>query len=236
MANILIGIPTTGTVRTACMGSIVSAALHLQGAGHRVSISHSIDSDLVFQRNVLASQALEKGFTHLLSVDSDMSFAGTLPVRMLNMDKAVIGAFYPSKNIDLNKVVTLARAAQEMPTSQIIARSQNYMPSFHPGWTLQDGAYKTGSIGMGIALIRCDTFAAMIASKSVRARVDRRSQGAGLDHGVYGFFDRIDGVGEDVSFCRRWSVDCGEEIWAIADADVGHIGDMRYGQPFSAGI
>jgi hypothetical protein len=34
---------------------------------------------------------------------------------------------------------------------------------------------------------------------------------------------------EDFSFCNRWRIDCGGEIWALLDARIGHIGDYAYG-------
>jgi hypothetical protein len=56
------------------------------------------------------------------------------------------------------------------------------------------------------------------------------------DRSVYNFFgarpeDATKGehVSEDISFCRRWRVDCGGEIWALLDAKIGHIGDYAYG-------
>jgi hypothetical protein len=49
----------------------------------------------------------------------------------------------------------------------------------------------------------------------------------------YGFFDKLP-VGddvpptEDISFCRRWTDQCGGEIRAIIDAEIWHHGPFRY--------
>lgn len=36
-------------------------------------------------------------------------------------------------------------------------------------------------------------------------------------------------VSEDVSFYRRWRIDCGGEVWATTDTPIMHIGDFAYG-------
>jgi hypothetical protein len=68
-------------------------------------------------------------------------------------------------------------------------------------------------------------------------RNDSLTSSLGLKNGLYNFFDPFilpdgDYRGEDFSFCERWREGCGGELWAIVDADIKHVGEMRYGQPY----
>jgi hypothetical protein len=33
---------------------------------------------------------------------------------------------------------------------------------------------------------------------------------------------------EDFSFCQRWRTLCNGTVWALADANIGHIGEFTY--------
>ena len=50
---------------------------------------------------------------------------------------------------------------------------------------------------------------------------------------LYGFFDPLPDIegelqSEDISFCERWRTLCNGTIWGLADADIGHIGEVTY--------
>ena len=41
------------------------------------------------------------------------------------------------------------------------------------------------------------------------------------------------GDSKDYAFCKRW-IQRGGDVWAFVDADIRHVGDFRYGMPFTA--
>ena len=70
-----------------------------------------------------------------------------------------------------------------------------------------------------------------------RSMPDDTPKRVGLKGPFYYFFSEItreDGtmLGEDYSFCNRWHSIDGNEIWALVDESIGHVGDMVYGAPY----
>jgi hypothetical protein len=78
-----------------------------------------------------------------------------------------------------------------------------------------NGLMRCDQIGFGCVLIRRDALEVMAAKG--RNLFTSRAE------------DADDPVSEDISFCRRWRVDCNGEIWALVDARIGHVGDYVYG-------
>jgi hypothetical protein len=203
MSNVLIATPTPGSVKASYTETIARTLINLTSGGIGVAYMFAEGGDLIIQRNNLAARFLaQPRATHLFFVDGDMSFEPTLCRRMLDSDKAVIGAVYSAR--------------QYLPDGKLI-------------WY----AFKD-VIPLGAALIRRDVFETMI-----ERGVAVRQQNAYGSTPVYNFFgprpaDTAGGqhYSDDHSFCRRWTIDCGGEVHAIADAEVFHIGDYKYGGRF----
>ena len=87
-------------------------------------------------------------------------------------------------------------------------------------------------LALGCTAIRRDAFEALVAAKVVQLRPDRVLEGLGLEGPFYDFFGQIpresgDRLSEAYSFCERWRSLPGNEIRALVDAPVGHVGDME---------
>jgi hypothetical protein len=100
-----------------------------------------------------------------------------------------------------------------------------------------DGMCRVKQIALGCAAIRRDAFESLITAGMVRQRPDRFLQKSGIEGPFYDFFDEItlddgDILSEDYSFCKRWLSVPGNEIWAVVDEPIGHVGDMVYGTPY----
>ncbi len=234
MASILIGTPTRGDVKAAYAKTIFGVQRDLIAAGHDVDLLFTRGSDVIYQRNVIASFFLERqDFTHLLCVDDDMDFRSGLPRRMLSMNRPLVGVTYPWKRIDLATVVRIARETA-IPTDEVVTRAQQYVfRACDQPPQIVNGACQASGVGFGVALVQRSTLSGMIEHGAVREQRDRRTQAEGLRGSLYGFFDKVDDLGEDFSFCRRWT-DMGGEVFCILDEDVGHVGDIRYGRPLLA--
>lgn len=237
MANILIGTPTTGDVKKDFCESLFWLHRELLVAGHQVDLLFSKGSDIIRQRNAIASRFMEaEKFTHLLFVDSDMEFDPRLVLRMLQMTRPFVGAIYPQKHIDLEGLVRLARSS-DAPTNKLVAKSQRYnLRSERAKSDVVDGAIQVDGIGMGLALIARRVFTTIVKNGGAKIkRKDDRTASDGLKEGLYNFFDLVylgdEYLFEDFSFCHRWR-QCDGEIWAVIDSDVGHVGDVRFGGSF----
>src|SRR6185503_19547312 len=64
-------------------------------------------------RNLLASRALQDGYSHLLFVDADIEFPVDLVQRMLAFDRPLTAAIYPHRALDVRGYHALARRYDE---------------------------------------------------------------------------------------------------------------------------
>lgn len=210
MPAVMIATPTMGSVKTSYVHTLLATIADLSRIGVVSGFKSNINSDIVAQRNSLATEFLEaEQFTHLFFVDSDMQFHGSLCRLLLALDKPIIGAVYQTREQDPAKQLWVA----SFPTSRI-----------EP----VNGAAPCVALPMGATLIRRDVFETMIDRCGIKRQADRGN--------YLNFFsarpqDAAAGshVSEDVSFCRRWTHDCGGKIWAYIGMEIGHIGDYRYG-------
>src|SRR5574343_1990510 len=80
--NVLLGIPSGGSVKTKTMFSIISVMVQSTCPLTIVERSGALGPD---NRNHLAQMALDGGHTHLFLVDADMSFPGDTLTRLLEL-------------------------------------------------------------------------------------------------------------------------------------------------------
>lgn len=92
--------------------------------------------DVASNRMWLAKQAVEKGATHLLFVDSDMLFPPSALATLLARDKDIIGVEYNKRQFPLQTVTA-------------------YMPDVEKSET---EPFKVGIAGTGLMLIKTDVF------------------------------------------------------------------------------
>jgi hypothetical protein len=203
-------------------------------------------SDLEFARSVLASRVLaDASFTHLLFIDSDMSFRPSLVERMLAFDGDVMSAICPRRTQDLARIV--AEAVKHPPADAaaldaIVSRAADYAGQLDystdaPGgnWEVQieQGFARARETGMAICLIKRRVLEVMVERKIVERRAGPSHPNSPWPVPYFGFFHckRVaDGhlLSEDISFCRRWTEACGGTIWASVDEEIGHHGAFRY--------
>lgn len=233
---IMIATPTASdSVNTAFVKTLLSVVAHLQGVGRRTRYINAIGSDLVLNRNFLASRALDDpAVTHVLFIDSDMSFDGSVARRLLEADLPLIGCVYPKKTIDMTLVESRLAKAGTSLADAIAAASQFVVHTLAPSPRPVAGLQRVAGIGMGAALIRRDVLERLVASGSAALiKRDHTYRSLGLTGPAHDFFSPLrdeDGefLSEDFSFCRRWRIDCGGEVVAVTDAAVGHVGPFTY--------
>lgn len=95
---ILVGIPCSDTVKTRFAYSL----FNLKGDYH---ISMQIGCDVAHNRNKIVTQLLDKDYTHVLFVDSDMQFEPDTLQRMLEHDKDILGLAANRRKLPLESVV-----------------------------------------------------------------------------------------------------------------------------------
>ena len=239
----LIATPTAGGVVKALYATtLVKAVLAVRDAGWSVDFTTLDGSYVSTARNYFANLLLRQPrFTHLVMIDSDMSVEGHVICRLIRSDKPVVAAAYSQRRMDMGAFAQAARNPElALADLAALALKYNLQPELEPG-TRQvrviDGMCRVNRIALGCAAIRRDAFESLIAAEMVRLLPDHSSERIDLEGPFYDFFSEItleDGnrLSEDYSFCKRWRGVLGNEIWAVVDEPIGHVGDMVYGAPY----
>jgi hypothetical protein len=243
MVHVLIATPTAGGVVKALYATtLVKTVIAVRDAGWGVDLV-TVDSSYISRaRNYFASLLLRQPhFTHLVMIDSDMSFEGSVICRLLRCDKPVVAAAYSQRRMNMESFAQGARNSElALIDLTALALDYNLQPELEAG-TRQvrviDGMCRVNHVALGCAAIRRDAFERLIAAGTVRLRPDYFLQKSGLEGPFYDFFDEItledgDSLSEDYSFCKRWRSIADNEIWAVVDEPIGHVGDMVYSAPY----
>lgn len=96
--KLAIGIPNTGTIKTQ---TVLSLFRMLKDFPHEYTILFKEGCAIHLNREKLVETAIEKGYTHLLFIDSDMSFEKGAVQRLLDHNKDIIGANYNKRQFPL---------------------------------------------------------------------------------------------------------------------------------------
>ncbi len=233
---IYIATPTPNGTFTA---AYVSTLMGLRSALDRKKFAngwlHISSSDIIMARNVLVNRALENpATTHVFFVDSDMQFGPDVLLRLLGLGRPLVGCIYPKRMLD-HAEVEKHLAVGGRTLSDAIALASSYVvrrPRWGAGGT--EGLCRAGGVGMGACLIQRSVFETMVAQKAVsEIRADEPYRAVGLKGPIWNFFALLtdkagEQLSEDFSFCERWNRDCAGEVWAVTDAKIDHIGEMRY--------
>jgi hypothetical protein len=205
--------------------------------GLSFSFSEVDYSDIEMSRNYLLSNFYfnRKDCDHLLMVDSDMGFGADLIEAMMAFDRPLVGVVYPRRAIDLRRL----HASGHLPFAQAVAASVDFVGALHEPRQVEGEFIRMRACGTGILLISracvermVERVPAIVVETATRAH----PLGARLP-AVLGAFDKIqtgdEALAEDFSFCRRWTDECGGEIWACFTRPVSHVGSLTITTTFA---
>lgn len=94
--KLAIGIPNTGHIKSQTAFCLCRT---LKDFPHEYTVLFQEGSILHRNREIIAQTAVDKGCTHLLFLDTDMSFEKDAVVRLLKRNKDVIGANYNKRKL-----------------------------------------------------------------------------------------------------------------------------------------
>jgi len=242
--TVLIATPCAhDAVHSAYASTIFHVARTLTRRGIEADIQLVGASDLELSRSFLASYALAiPTVSHLLFIDSDMSFTSRLVSRMLDFDRDFVGIIAPRRTLPLEPILADARADPTKSAGQLVPANLEYVGAVQLGLDIArrrvgpqviDGFAKAEFVGMGVTLLKRRVLEEMVARDLASPRPGGRHPACPWPVPYYGFFHKErDGDGqflsEDISFGRRWSIGCGGEIWACIDEAIGHHGSYGF--------
>jgi hypothetical protein len=230
--KIFVATPTAnGIMLSQYVAAVVQMITRLHAAGINTQYATVDGPNLILQRDVLAHLFLQSDCTHLLWVDSDMTFDPGLGEKLLSFGQPLVGTIYTRRNLDLARLKSLI-PAHGFDHALALAYNWN-VRLLGPRLEVQNGLCKVEGIGLGFALIEracfeqlaqhddCPLYESPLTGSKLRAffRETSADDGTTLDL--------------DYSFCKRWIAQ-GGDVHAYVGANVRHVGDFRYGVPFAA--
>lgn len=231
-------------------GLYMKACLDLQALcmqyGVQVKFSFLFNESLITRaRNYLVDEFLHRSdCSHLLFLDSDISFDPRDVIALLALDKDVIGGPYPKKAIKWKSVVTAAVKNPKIEPGELEKVAGDFV--FNPvkgtaQFNVSD-PLEVLEIGTGFMLVKREVFNKMEeAYPMIRYKPDHVGQ-AHFDGSryIHAFFDTvidskdsITGGGserylsEDYMFCQMWRK-IGGSIWLCPWMRTAHIGTYHF--------
>jgi hypothetical protein len=189
-------------------------------------------SEITESRNFLLTTWIDNtDGSHILFVDADMGFDPQLIIDRVAFDKPVVGAVYPKRNIELNRVARLAQSG--ISPGDAVARAQEFVLRSLPSKRkrqIVDGFMEVEGCGAGILLIQRSCIEALLrADPALSDNKITKSNPLMRDlNRIIRAFDILDVHGmrlsEDLSFCYRLRSLCGGKIWASINHETVHLG------------
>jgi hypothetical protein len=237
LPKLLIATPAFGEVfYTPYVHTIFRLHRVLIPAGWTLSFASIAFADIAESRNFLLTHWFDKtDASHILFVDADMGFEPQLVVEMLALDKPVVGAISPRRQVDLKRLVTIAKEGG-VDDARAIGRAHDYIVQPVRGRSAgrAKGFIEVEGSGAGVMLIQRACIEQMLRKLpqlSDKSAPKTSPLARNLDRLIRAFDPVTTDVGrmsEDFSFCHRWRKECGGEIWANTDRKITHVGLHHY--------
>ena len=197
-------------------------------------------SSLITQgRNMCVSAFLNSEATHLLFIDSDISFNAEAASRLIAADKEVISIPYPLKDMNWSKGLSMIKN-NKIQTEQDLRNKAFYRYPFkvpdNNKIQIKDGVIEVTHSPTGFMMIQRSVFDKMIAHYGDSMKIDQDQVINGKNEKLknfYNFFDTMyipekrHYLGEDFAFCKRWK-DMGGKCYAWIFDYITHVGEHQY--------
>lgn len=211
--DLLIALPAYGgSIANASVASLLRLPPSI--TAKRISFDIKDMSDIALARNYWGSMSARSRHTHVLMIDSDMTYQPSTISKMLAANKDVVGCVCPKKSTKPSFNVKLLSGRVDMD---------------------KDGLARVAGVGAGIILIKTQCFRQMIETCKVPSYTKHPFENP--DGPLYGFFDRwpLDQtyLQEDYSFCIRWQTLCRGEVWALFNEPIGHVGQFEFSHKYN---
>jgi hypothetical protein len=216
--------------------------LTLQGTGHSLGLVIDfllLKSSLVTQgRNLCVSNFLnKKEYTHMLFIDSDISFDPSSVLKLLRCNKDVISIPYPMKTINWNKVHGRIQDQKDININDL-SRSGFMFPikvEDQQSITVSKGIMEVTHAPTGFMLIKKEAILKMVEKyPHLKIKQPTIINGETKDtENLWNFFDTWfeqetnKYYGEDFAFCQKWR-DIGGKCYCYVDDFITHVGEYSY--------
>jgi len=225
-----------------CTDGFAKSCLALQREADKKNIDIEFvflsgDSMITSARNTLVHAFLKTNFTHLLFIDSDITFDGFQVLDMVLKDIDIIGGVYPKKHISWDNIYHAVKSGARREHLPIVA--SNYVVNSMSGKPIELGSLELVEVrhlGTGMMCIKREVFDSLmskIPTYTIGDSLDRNYTDAGIKNEdfVYEFFStEINGalMTEDYFFCDLWRKN-GGKIFLAPWVRLKHTGSYTFG-------
>jgi hypothetical protein len=227
--SLFIATPTAnGVAMTGYVEALAGMLIRLASKGVPVTFRALDGENLILQRNLLVREFLASDATHLLFVDSDLTFPPDLCDRLLATGKPFIGTAYPKRRLDL-AALRSGMERSDFQTSLALAYEWN-IHLIDGRVTVSGAIAPVRALPGGFLLIAREVFDLLAATGEAPPMVGGADAPRAFFREMRSGDDLID---LDYAICITYAR-CGGEVWLYLDAEIGHIGDDRTAPPFAA--
>jgi uncharacterized protein YerC len=207
-------------------------------------VTISSESLITRARNYYVAKMLsDQEYTHLLFIDSDITFKAEAVIRMILANKDIMCGLYPKKGLNWNKIVPYCVKNQESLNVKLMEENTlDYCVNLDPSSsTLQivNNLIKVKYAGTGFMMIK-RTVLEKMAEEYPETKYVNDVPGYETKENkecFYALFDTIIDpeskryLSEDFTFCDRWTK-IGGEIYADINIELGHTGSYTFNGNF----
>lgn len=202
---------------------ILSNSLVRHGVEYDILISTTdMNKNVIQSKNTLINNFITntKG-THLLLVNSKISFSWLDVVKMIMNDKNIVGGCHPMANINWDKVKNNVVSKNDIQNEYLVAKSLDYylnpMLEENGNFKLVDGnLIEVNDMFLEFSLIKRNVFDKMIE----KGRKSKRMFELKYDD------ENETYINEDLTFSKYWK-SLGYKLWMNVDVNLNHITNMN---------
>ena len=220
---------TRGLVELALRCREAGVDLRLNLITNQASIAHA--------RAYIAGAFQQSDCDHLMMIDADIGFAANDVLALLELQsldgREVIGAAYPHKRVDWDRVGAAARADAALPLPRM-ASPLTVNLADGEGELRLDCPQAVNELAGGFLMVSRTAIAQLTATHpdlSFTPSPEAR-RAFGLGERVHALFDTFidqngDYLSEDHAFCRRVRA-AGLQVWLVPWIELAHVGNMTF--------
>lgn len=240
-AKILVGTPCYGGMCfIGYVASLMQAKDYLRTKNIQLETCFLTNESLIPRgRNTIVAKFMnDPSFTHLLFVDSDITFNHLSIERLIYHDKGVVGALYPKKGYQWDKLkdATDLISAESFDENAVKCRMMSYVVNYTNDRQVVNGLLRVKHIGTGFFMVKREVIMQMMEKYAdLKYDDDINILTPSENQWLYALFDcevhqlgqRRHYLSEDYLFCKRWQ-DIGGEIFADVTIPLTHTGTHSF--------
>ena len=240
-------------IATPCYGGLLHegymrSLLELQKILLELNIRHNIytignESLITRARNSIVALFIgNKSYTHLLFIDSDITFSAESVIRFLKFRKPVVGGAYPKKSVDFDLCKQNIIQKPDINNDDLLAKSMHYAVNIisesnsdQNTANIHDGFVKVTNIATGFLMLQKEALLELIEKYPNEKYVNdcEGYDSPETKDNFYTFFDTMVHpiskryLSEDYAFSQKW-IDIGGEIWLDLLSPLTHSGTFNF--------